>query len=381
MTTARRLPVVLALRVKIRLTVDMRRLITASLFFSLLSAAPLLRAWDHPGHSIVNELALSVLPSDFPAFVREPANVERISFLAGEPDRWSHSPDLPLKHVGWPDHFFDMEQVPNAGLDVAKLPHFRYEFVTQFAAGRAANAANFKPIDPARNRDQTNQWPGFLPWTITEYYGVLKAAFASLRVYEELGTPAEIANARADIVYTMGIMGHFVGDGAQPLHATDNYNGWTAANPKGFTTWNGIHSWIDSGLINKTGIKLADMKSGVATAQPISLAARDDGRDPMFVAAVDYLVAQNRLVEPLYQMEKEGKLGQEPAATVAPEARAFVEGQLARGGQMLANIWTTAWRASRPDTFLRGVLLRRQGLPTTTPLPGSPAAPAAAPKS
>jgi hypothetical protein len=354
----------------------MRRFFSGSLLLALVSVVPGVRAWDHPGHSMVNEMALAALPADFPAFVREPANVERISFLAGEPDRWSHSPDLPLKHVGWPDHFFDLEQIPRAGLDVAKLPSLRYEFVLQFAAGRAANAAKFKPIDPARNRDQTNQWPGFLPWTITEYYGILKAAFASLRVYEELGTPAEIANARADIVYTMGIMGHFVGDGAQPLHATDNYNGWTSENPKGYTAWTGIHSWIDSGLINKVGIKLADVKSKVTTAQPISLAAREDGRDPMFVAALDYMVAQNRLVEPLYQMEKEGKLGQDPAATVSPEARAFIEGQLVRGGQMLSNIWITAWRASRPDTFLRGVLLRRQGLPTTTPLPAAAPAPA-----
>ena len=38
------------------------------------------------------------------------------------------------------------------------------EFVVQFAAGRAAHAANFAPIDPARNADRTAEWPGFAPY-------------------------------------------------------------------------------------------------------------------------------------------------------------------------------------------------------------------------
>jgi len=50
------------------------------------------------GHRLVNELAVAGLPAEFPAFVRAPANVERIAFLAGEPDRWKNSPDLPLRH-------------------------------------------------------------------------------------------------------------------------------------------------------------------------------------------------------------------------------------------------------------------------------------------
>lgn len=345
----------------------MRRLPFALLFLALVAAVPAARAWDHPGHRMVNELALSALPADFPAFARDAAAVERIGFLAAEPDRWSHAPELPARHLHSPDHFCDLEQIPAAGLDFAKLPSFRYEFVTQFAAGRAAHAANFPAIDPARNRDQTRQWPGFLPWAITEHYGVLKAAFASLRVYEELGTPQEIANVRANIVYLMGVMGHFVGDGAQPLHTTDHFNGWVGPNPNSYTTWNGIHSWIDSGLIEKTGIKLADVQSRVSTAQPIGVTPREDGRDPIFVAVLDYLIAHQKLVEPLYRLEKEGKLGQDPAAKVAPEARVFVETQLGRGGQMLANIWITAWRTSRPDTYLRGVLLKRQAVAAPAP--------------
>jgi hypothetical protein len=308
---------------------------------------------------MVNQFALDALPADYPAFVKEPVNTARILFLAGEPDRWSHAADLPLKHANWPEHYFDAEQIGKAGLRPDNLPSLRYAFHEQFVAGRAANSGNFPTIDPARNEDRTQQLCGFLPWGIAEYYGMLRAGFASLKVYEEIGSPVEIANARADIVQLMGIMGHYVGDAAQPLHTTDNFNGWAEENPHGYTTWNKFHTWMDSGLINKSRIAYTDIAGRVTPAQPIALAPRPDRRDPVFVTALDFIFAQNQLVEPLYQMEKEGKLGNRDQP-VSPEGRAFVETQLVKGGQLLASIWLTAWRSAAPDMYLRGVLLRRQ---------------------
>src|SRR5881394_2478234 len=66
-------------------------------------------AWDYEGHRVVNQLALASLPTNFPAFVRAPEAQERIAFLAGEPDRWRNTPDLPLQHCQEPEHFMDME--------------------------------------------------------------------------------------------------------------------------------------------------------------------------------------------------------------------------------------------------------------------------------
>ncbi|HVZ63663.1 MAG TPA: hypothetical protein VG936_03670 [Lacunisphaera sp.] len=324
--------------------------------------APLLRAWDHPGHSIVNQIALSSLPADFPAFVRDPANVARIEFLSGEPDRWSHAPELPIHHYNWPDHYFDLEQIGWAGLDLNTLPSFRYVFTAQFAVARAAHAAAFPPIEADKNADHTRELCGFLPWTVAEQYGMLKTAFASLKAYEEFGTPEEIANARADVVYTMGIMGHYVGDSAQPLHATVHHAGWTGDNPHGYTTWPKIHSWIDGGLIRKSNIVYADLASRVTPAAMLPLTSRPDGRDPVFVTSLEFIMAQNKLVEPLYQMEKAGKLGnQDPAKPVSAEGRRFVEDQLLKGGEMLGSLWLAAWRTSAPDSYLHSVLqLRHQ---------------------
>jgi hypothetical protein len=331
-----------------------------------------LRAWDYEGHRTVNQLALAALPKDFPAFVHDSSNAERIAFLAGEPDRWRNVPDLPLKQSGgsWDDHFLDMEQLPAAGLDLATLTSFRYDFIVQFAAGRAAHPENFRPIDPKRNADHTAEWPGFAPWAITEYFGKLRSGFSYLKAFQNFGgTAEEITNAQADIIYIMGIMGHYVGDCAQPLHTTLYHNGWIGENPNGYTTWPGFHSWIDGGFFLKAGIKIQELLPRIKVAEPVGLGVRPDGRDPVFVATLDYLIAQNKLVEPLYQLEKAGKFSNElekagkfnqDTQPVNEEGRAFIEGQLLKGGEMLATLWTTAWRGAGPDQYLQGQLVKRQ---------------------
>jgi hypothetical protein len=351
-------------------------------FAALAALTVSLRAWNYEGHRTVNELALAALPADFPAFVRAPAAAERIAFLSGEPDRWRNV-DPWLKQVGasWTDHFLDLEQLPAAGLDPRAVSSYRYEFVVAFAAGRAAHPENFPAVDPAKDRDHTRAWPGFSPWAVAEWTQKLRSAFAYLKAYQELGgTPEEIANAEENIVYTMGVLGHYVGDSAQPLHSTDCFNGWVGPNPKGFTTWNGIHSWIDGGLIAKTGITTESLKARMQPAEALPPSTPADGRDPVFLAAMDFLIANHAFVEPLYQMEKDGLLGNDQLGAdgvvhhathpVSPEGKAFIEDRLVSGGSMLAKLWVTAWKSAPVDTFLRSQLAKRQASAHPAPAHG-----------
>jgi hypothetical protein len=252
-----------------------------------------------------------------------------------------------------------------AGIDPEKVSPFRYEFAVAFAAGRAANADKFEAIDPTRNVDRTREWPGFAPWAITEYYARLKSAFSYLKEFQENGTPEEVANAKANAVYVMGVMGHYVGDVAQPLHTTDKHNGWHGDNPHGYTQAKGIHSWIDGDFVAQVGLSFADLAPKVQLAKLISVEPRSDQRDPVFVAVFDYLLAQNALVEPLYRMEKDGKFKAD-GPDVA-EGRAFIETQLLKGGHMLGALWLTAWRTAGPDIYLRTQLLKRKAAPTPAP--------------
>ncbi len=329
--------------------------------FLIFAAGPAL-AWDYPGHRIINQLALAGLPADFPAFVRTPENAARIAFLAGEPDRWRNVADLPLRHDNAMDHYIDLEQLAWAGLDPARLSPLRYEFALQFAAGRSAHAGKFPFITPEKDADHVREWPGFLPWAIIEYYDRLKSAFSYLKAYEEAGTPVEIANAQANIVYLMGVMGHFVGDGSQPLHTTVQTNGWIGPNPNGYTTWKGFHAWIDGGFIAKAGIKFDDLAPSARRAQRLATGPRTDGRDPVFVAIVDYLGRQHEQVGPLYELDKAGKLRAD-GTPGSLDGKAFIEEQLLRGSEMLASLWVTAWRDAPEDAYLHTQLLRHRSDP------------------
>ena len=339
------------------------RLRVAAVAF-LVVAAGVVRAWDYPGHRIVNRLALAALPPEYPAFVHTPAHAERIAFLAGGGDRWRNvDPWLKQSGPSWTDHFIDIEELAAAGLDPRTVSSFRYNFLVAFAAGRAAHADQFPRLDPETNPDHTREWPGFAPWAITEWFQKLRSAFSYLKAFEEVGgTAEEIANAQADVVYVMGILGHYIGDCAQPLHTTVHHNGWVGDNPHGYTTWPGFHSWVDGkdgGFIGRAGIDYAGLAPRITRAEPFLLAPRADRRDPFFVIAMDYILAQHQLVEPLYRLEKAGllALGDRP---VAPEGRAFIEGQLLKGGTMLARAWVTAWQSAPVDTYLRTQLGKRQ---------------------
>jgi len=335
-----------------------------------LLAPAALRAWDYNGHRIVNQLALASLPADFPAWVHEPANAERIAFLAGEPDRWRNTKENLFLHDNGPDHYLDMEEVAKAGLDFATLTPFRYQFAAEFAAGRAAHADRFPPIDPEKDKDHSREWPGFLPWEMAENYAKLQSEFSYLKAYEQYGTAEEVANAKENIIYQMGVMGHYVGDGAQPLHATIHHHGWVGPNPNGYTTEGSFHAWIDGGFIGKAGITTAEILPRVVPATPLSLAPQADGRDPAFVDMVNYLLETQRHVEPLYRLEKEHKLVD--GGPGSAEGREFIDRRLLAGGEMLGSIWLTAWRQAAPDTFLRANLLSRQAAAAASKAPGTP---------
>jgi hypothetical protein len=314
-------------------------------------------AWDYEGHRIVNQLALASLPRDFPDFVRPAAAAERIAFLSGEPDRWRSVRDLPLRHVNGPDHYIDLEQLSDYGLSPEKLPLLRYDFVAQLARVRTAHPERFAPIAAEMDADHTRELVGLLPWAITENCEKLKAVFGYLKAYQDAGgTPEEVANAQANAVYIMGVMGHFVGDGSQPLHTSIHHHGWVGANPRGYTTNYSFHQWIDGEYFRKTGgLKLETMAAKIQPATAVGDPARPD---TLFRAVVAFLSDENKMVEPLYQLERDGKLSAQGDKGL--EGKAFLEAQLVKAGQMLGDLWLTAWKQAPVDAYLERQLALRK---------------------
>jgi len=100
------------------------------------------------------------------------------------------------------------------------------------------------------------------------------------------------------------------------------------------------------------------VKPLIKEVKTLNMAPRGDHRDPVFVATIDYMKGSYILVEPLYKLEKEGKLKGEGSESA--EGRVFIKNQLVRGGEMLGSLWLTAWRHAKPDTYLHAELLKRK---------------------
>jgi hypothetical protein len=322
-------------------------------------------AWDYEGHRIVNELAVDALPNDFPAFAKTPEARERIAFLAGEPDRWRNSTNNSGKHDLSPEHFLDLDELSMFGLSAKDLSPFRYEFSTALANGRTKHATNFPPIDPTRNADHTREMIGFLPWAINQYYAKLESGFSYLKALEQFGTRDEVANARQNIIYIMGTMGHFVGDAAQPLHTTKHFNGWVGENPNRYRTNRSFHSWVDGGFIRATQITRRDLQPQMRTAKELWPTPPPD----IVAHALGFIADQNKLVEPLYILDRDGAMT--PRNERSKEGREFLGKQLVKGSQWLSDLWYSAYKHAPEDKFLIGELKKRKG--ETNAAPANPA--------
>ena len=71
-----------------------------------------------------------------------------------------------------------------------------------------------------------------------------------------------------------------------------------------------------------------------------------------------YIEGTQKLVEPIYQLEKERELS--PDNGQSAEGRAFLDTQLIRGGQMLGDLWFSCWQQATEDRYLVSELKKRQ---------------------
>jgi hypothetical protein len=133
-------------------------------------------------------------------------------------------------------------------------------------------------------------------------------------------------------------------------------------NPNHYST-NRIHAWIDGGYIAKAKIEddLGDMKKKMRLAQVVTFKGQPATSDQMFPAVIGFIVDQNKLVEPLYKLDQEHKLTGDDELGL--QGKPFIEGQLMKGGQLLADIWYSAWQQAAVDDYLARQLHRRNQAP------------------
>ena len=282
-----------------------------------LIAVPQSFAWGNDGHRMVNQLAAEKLPADMPAFFRTPDAIAEITYLGPEPDRWRSPAEPELVAAQAPEHFIDLELADRLGT----LPRKRFDYIAALAVLQAAHPE--LALKPEK--------VGLQPYVTTEVYERLKAA---MREYRALSADhKDVKPVEQAILFYAGWLGHYVGDGAMPLHVTVNYDGWVLGdNPNGYTTQKGIHALFESTFV-AANIKAAAVSPLMTGPQVLT--------DP-FTDYVAYLRRSGTQIERLYQLEKAH--GFEGAGTT--ESREFTEARLAAAASMLRDMIYTAWLES-----------------------------------
>jgi hypothetical protein len=290
--------------------------LAASLALLLVVAHPgRLSAWGEFGHRLVGRRAAAALPREMPGFFRNAG--AQLEYLNPEPDRWRERAerelDPALDGATAPDHFINLELVPADRRAALRSPT-RYAF---------ADSLRAMQVEPAT--------VGMLPFRIVELTQELRTDFRRWRGAPDSTTRAWIEQR---IIDDAGILGHYVADGANPAHTSVQYNGWTGANPDGYTTDRTFHSRFESAYVQA---RIVD-----ADVSPLV------GRTPQVIpdlrsGVLAYLNETRGELRALYELEKASPF----TPTNADAAhRRFTAARLAAGATMLRDLWWTAWVTS-----------------------------------
>ena len=299
-------------------------------------AAPAV-AWDAHTHRVVTTLALQAAEETLPAWLQDEEIQLRIAFQSNQADRWRGWDAAAVRHVNDPDHYLDAELLEEFGLTLATLPALRREYLRVMAVAKHLHPERVSAYDPSADPRRTKEWPGFLLHRISEEYAALQAALNQVQILERLDAPArrvQLAQARAIAVYHLGNLAHFVADAAQPLHTTKHFNGWVGENPQGYTTDRGFHRYIDQGVIAHHGFTVERLRPRVSLTRRVAA-------DGAWGVVRDYFEASFTQVEPLYRLERDGRLN-------GPEGKLFIERRLLDAVDMLHALLVAAVETSRP---------------------------------
>lgn len=321
-----------------------RTLLAALLTLLVVSPA---RAWDAHGHRTITLLAIDRFQAgtapgkpdatDQLVWLFTPASRAQAAYQSGEPDRYRAIRNPALKHINDPDHYIDVEDLEQFGLTLRTIPPLRYEYLRAMAVSKHEHPENAKPYNERTDFARTLEWPGYLPYSITEHYGKLVSSFRQIRVLDKLNDPAradQLAAARANVIYEMGQLSHFVGDAAQPLHTTTHHHGWVGDNPEGFTTNRGFHAYIDGTILGIHTLNYETLRDACAGAPGRTV----DIANP-FSDTLDHIQRSFDQMRPLYVLQKSGDLEKDPG-------KAFITERLCDGASMLGALYLAAWQAS-----------------------------------
>jgi hypothetical protein len=284
-------------------------------------------AWGKRAHAVIDAAAVDALPADGPIFLQK--YKDYISDSSTIPDSWRSNSEPFSKIEEDPNHGWFMEQFSFMQM----IPRSRYEFVIELYKENV----RLSKTDGEAAKKMNVRWTGTLPFAAMEVYGHLIADMRLLRGVQ--AKKQDTSHLELTCAMLTWWLGHYIGDGSQPLHDSIHHDGWQGSNPHDYTRDRSIHSRFESAYVDKIGLKEQDILPRIGLAEPM--------QGDLFKTILAYLKDSNGNVERIYQLDQQ-------QAFLDPNneaAREMVYERTTAGARMLRDLINQAWiESAKPPT-------------------------------
>jgi hypothetical protein len=322
-------------------------------FFSIFTVTALLFfyneksfAWGGRGHNTICEAApFLVKDNELKKFLQ--ARPQIMGHLCNIPDtQWRNEPG-DAKAAGDAAHFIDPEIL---GYTAKTLPLDLEKLKTEFTGKPSQLDAEEKIFSVTRQL-------GSVYWRVDQLMNNLaglKKDFADAKPpqnkSEEQNMELPFNKATYTFMTTAGIMGHYVGDTAQPYHTTADYDGYMSGH-------GGIHGYYEEALVAELDGDLISkvLKNARAQKHPDWTKGTYLERMKSFGIAASNDLEKIKKLDPVIKksefkkekgMQIKTPASRKDAALVVKQFEPLIVTQLARAAWLLAQLWDEAYVAA-----------------------------------
>lgn len=223
------------------------KLLTSLTVTGLALSAQNALAWGHRGHHTICESAVHLVKTKpLKEFLLTKEHI--MGHLCNIPDIYWKSLSADARKHGDPAHFIDVEVL---GVPIKDIPTDYKVLVEKYTGKENLHKRNSRIQSVPQ--DFGSNW-----WRADQFFRL------AVKNAEEVAMNPAPANSKEEqndelpfnkhfysMIVNMGLMGHFVGDNAQPFHTTSDYDGYDANH-------GGIHSYYEEQTVAFFGPDMAD---------------------------------------------------------------------------------------------------------------------------
>lgn len=308
-------------------------------------------AWGGRGHdTICRTASFLVKEQGLKEYLQN--KPQMMGHLCNMPDFYWKSLGGEANKLGNPTHFIDIEVI---GLDVKDIPVDYKKLIADFT-GTANKYKNDGTTIKSIPQEFGSSW-----WRADQFMRIiagLEKEFAlatpPANFKEEQNNDLPYNKLAYQMVTSMGLMGHFVGDNSQPFHTTADYDGYG-------TGHGGIHSYFEDAVVGQfdgdldalvlkeaRGMKKPEFLKPATTIEKMKVLSVISNKEIPKILKLDPVKKKSTLNKEK-GMEIKTAAEREPASVAFKKMKPLIVTEMARGAVLLANLWDEAYvKAGKP---------------------------------